>query len=243
MEVNRRTFPLPHAGRREEPGTTFNGRLDIHSTKVVRIASRVRALSRSREGIGYSSALRSTTHNVAEPGGTHMITRSLFSLIFASSLIVGIAVADGHGTPATVVDIAMSSEDFSTLVAALAAADLVEVLQGEGPFTVFAPTNAAFDAALADLGITAEELLASDELAGILTYHVVPGTLMAADVLAAVDAGMGTATVESVNGAPITVSVVDGSVVLDGTATVTAVDLGAGNGVVHVIDAVILPPQ
>lgn len=137
--------------------------------------------------------------------------------------------------PATVVDIALSSDDFSTLVAAVTQADLVTTLQGEGPFTVFAPTNAAFEQALADLGLTAEELLASPDLAGILTYHVVPGQIMAADAIAA----DGT-EVATVNGDTIAVSVVDGNVMVDG-ATVTTADLEAGNGVVHVIDSVILP--
>ncbi len=137
--------------------------------------------------------------------------------------------------PATVVDIATSSDDFSTLVAAVTEAGLVETLQGDGPFTVFAPTNAAFEQALADLGLTAEELLASEDLAGILTYHVVPGTIMAADAIAA----DGT-EIETVNGDTLAVSVVDGSVMVDG-ATVTTADLVAGNGVVHVIDAVVLP--
>lgn len=137
--------------------------------------------------------------------------------------------------PATVVDIATSSDDFSTLVAAVTAADLVETLQGEGPFTVFAPTNAAFEQALSDLGMTAEELLASEDLAGILTYHVVPGTIMAADAIAADGTEIAT-----VNGDTIAVTVVDGNVMVDG-ATVTTADLVAGNGVVHVIDAVILP--
>ncbi|MBA2666752.1 MAG: fasciclin domain-containing protein [Trueperaceae bacterium] len=172
-----------------------------------------------------------------------MIVRTLGILAIALGLVFGASVAMNHDTPATVVDVAMSSDDFSTLVAAVVAADLVEVLQGDGPFTVFAPTNDAFAEALEALDMTAEELLASDDLAGILTYHVVAGNLMAADVLAAVEAGGGSATVETVNGAPITVEVVDGNVVLNGTATVTAVDLAAGNGVVHVIDAVLLPPQ
>ena len=137
--------------------------------------------------------------------------------------------------PATVVDIATSSSDFSTLVAALTEADLVGTLQGEGPFTVFAPTDAAFEQALADLGLTAEELLASPDLSGILTYHVV-GAEIDADAAIAAD---GT-EVETVNGDTIEVSVVDGNVMIDG-ATVTTVDLMAGNGIVHVIDSVILP--
>lgn len=172
-----------------------------------------------------------------------MIIRRFTALFVALALVLGIAAADEHETPATVVDVAMSSDDFSTLVAAVVEADLVGVLQGEGPFTVFAPTNDAFADALDALGISADELLASDDLAGILTYHVVAGNLMAADVLAAIEAGGGTATVETVNGAPITVEVVDGEVVLNGAATVTTTDLVAGNGVVHVIDAVILPPE
>ncbi len=168
--------------------------------------------------------------------------RTLISLALAVGLVGGTVNADSHTMPATVVDVATSSDDFSTLVAAVVQADLAGALSGEGPFTVFAPTNEAFAAALEALGITAEELLASPDLASILTYHVVAGKLLAADVLAAVAAGNGTAVVETLNGAPITVTVVDGMVMLNGTATVTTVDLEAGNGVVHVIDAVILPP-
>jgi transforming growth factor-beta-induced protein len=171
-----------------------------------------------------------------------MIVRSLIALVISLGLVLGVANAQGE-TPATVVDIATSNDDFSTLVAAVVQADLAGVLSGEGPFTVFAPTNEAFAAALEALGITAEELLASPDLGSILTYHVVAGNLLAADVLAAVEAGGGTAMVETVNGASITVEVVDGSVVIDGTATVVMTDLVAGNGVVHVIDAVILPPS
>lgn len=144
--------------------------------------------------------------------------------------------------PGTVVDIAVGSEAHTTLVAAVTEAGLVETLSGEGPFTVFAPTDDAFAAALEALGISAEELLASEDLSGILTYHVVAGNLMAADVIAAVEEAGGTAEVETVNGAPISVEVVDGSVIINGTATVTAADLAAGNGVVHVVDAVLLPP-
>lgn len=167
--------------------------------------------------------------------------RILLSLALALGLVFGAAQAQ-NSMPATVVDIATSNDDFSTLVAAVVEADLAGVLSGEGPFTVFAPTNEAFAAALEALGITAEELLASPDLAGILTYHVVAGKLLASDVLAAVEAGGGTAMVETVNGAPISVQVVDGNVVIDGVATVVLTDLEAGNGVVHVIDAVILPP-
>ncbi len=140
--------------------------------------------------------------------------------------------------PATVVDIAASNEDFSILVAAVTEAGLVETLSGEGPFTVFAPTNEAFAAALVALGITQEELLADTEtLTGILTYHVVPGKVLSADVV-----GLDGQSVATVNGAEVNVSV-DGETVMINDATVTAVDLEAGNGVVHVIDSVLLPPS
>jgi len=161
------------------------------------------------------------------------------SLVVAFGLL---AVSAQAQMADTVVDIAVGSEAHTVLVAAVTEAGLVETLQSEGPFTVFAPTDEAFAAALEALGITAEELLASEGLAGILTYHVVAGKLMAADVIAAVEAGGGEAVVETVNGATISVTVVDGMVMINGSATVAAADLEAGNGVVHVIDAVILPP-
>lgn len=179
----------------------------------------------------------------SEPDRKEDSMKKLLVALVLGLLAVFAFAQDEMGMPATVVDIAAGDENFSTLVAAVDAAGLVETLQGEGPFTVFAPTNEAFEAALEALELSAEELLASEELGSILTYHVVPGNLLAADVLAAIEAGGGVAEVETVNGAPITVEVIDGNVVLNGTATVTATDLQAGNGVVHVIDAVILPPS
>jgi transforming growth factor-beta-induced protein len=169
--------------------------------------------------------------------------KTLIALLFALATAFGLVVASQHEGPGTIVDVAIANEDFNVLVDAVVAADLVETLSGEGPFTVFAPTDEAFAAALEALGLTAEELLASEDLVAILTYHVVPGLLMAADVLAAVEAGGGVATVETVHGATITVEVVDGNVVLNGVATVILTDVEASNGVIHVIDAVILPPE
>lgn len=168
---------------------------------------------------------------------------SIFTLIAAVLLATAVFADNHNSTPATVVDVAVGNEDFSILVQALQTAELVETLQGEGPFTVFAPTNAAFEALLAELGITAEELLARDDLAAILTYHVVPGNLMAADVLAAVENAGGEAAVETVNGAAVNVTVEMGNVYLNGNSQVVMTDIVAGNGVVHVIDAVILPPS
>lgn len=136
--------------------------------------------------------------------------------------------------PATVVDIAADAGSFTTLLAAAEAAGLVETLTGEGPLTVFAPTDDAFAAALDALGLTAEELLGDTEtLTSILTYHVVAGQVLSTDLAD----GMMAATV---NGAEIAVDLSDGVKIND--ANVTAADLKAKNGVVHVIDAVLLPP-
>jgi uncharacterized surface protein with fasciclin (FAS1) repeats len=133
----------------------------------------------------------------------------------------------------TIVDIAVATDGFSTLVAAVQAAGLVETLQGEGPFTVFAPTDDAF-AALPE-GLLAKLLLPEnlDILVAILTYHVVSGTVLAADVAAG--------TVTTVQGEDITIET-EGGVTVNG-ANVIAVDVLASNGVIHVIDAVILPPD
>jgi uncharacterized surface protein with fasciclin (FAS1) repeats len=135
----------------------------------------------------------------------------------------------------TIVDVAGEAGSFSTLLAAAEAAGLVDTLSGEGPLTVFAPTDEAFAVALDDLGLTAEELLASDDLAGILTYHVVPGNVLAADVV-----GLDGQSVATVNGAEVAIAV-DGDTVMVDDATVTATDIMASNGVIHVIDKVLLP--
>jgi uncharacterized surface protein with fasciclin (FAS1) repeats len=135
--------------------------------------------------------------------------------------------------PGDIVAVASSNPDFETLVAAVAAAGLVETLQGPGPFTVFAPTDDAFAALPA--GVLDKLLLPEnkDVLVQILTYHVVSGKVMAADVAAG--------DVPSVEGSTIAITV-DGGVMLNGSANVVATDVAASNGVIHVIDAVILPP-
>jgi uncharacterized surface protein with fasciclin (FAS1) repeats len=138
----------------------------------------------------------------------------------------------GEAALGTVVDVAVAAGTFTTLAAALEAAGLVETLQGEGPFTVFAPTDEAF-AALPE-GVLEALLLPEnlETLQAVLTYHVVAGAVNAADVM--------TGDVETLEGSTIAFDITDG-VVLNGTATVTAADVAASNGVIHVIDAVILP--
>ena len=133
---------------------------------------------------------------------------------------------------ADIVDTAVGAGTFTTLVAAVEAAGLVETLKGEGPFTVFAPTDEAFAALPAG---TVEGLLADiPALTAILTYHVVPGAVMSTDL----SDGMTAATV---NGAEITVDLDNGVMIND--ATVTTADIVADNGVIHVIDKVIMPPM
>lgn len=134
-----------------------------------------------------------------------------------------------------IVDVAVGAGSFKTLVAAVEAAGLVETLKGEGPFTVFAPTDDAF-AALPEG--TVEGLLQpenKDRLVAVLTYHVVPGKVMAADAMGKEVA------LETVQGATVDIDGTGGGVTINGANVVTA-DVAASNGVIHVIDAVILPP-
>ena len=144
-----------------------------------------------------------------------------------------------------IVDVAAGSADHSTLVAAVKAADLVATLKSKGPFTVFAPTNAAFEKLPEGTvaGLLKPESKAA--LTGILTYHVVAGILDAETVLSAIKNGNGKAVVTTVSGGKLIAFLEEGKVVIadekGGKATVTATDLKASNGVIHVIDAVLLP--
>jgi uncharacterized surface protein with fasciclin (FAS1) repeats len=148
-----------------------------------------------------------------------------------ASLLLAVGLTSGVQAK-TVVDLAAGSPDHTTLVAAVQAAGLVETLSGSGPFTIFAPTNAAFAALPAG---TVENLLKPEnkaKLAAILAYHVVPAKVLAADVKSG--------EVPTVNGKAATVTVANGRVMIN-DATVVATDLVGSNGVIHVIDRVILP--
>ena len=144
-----------------------------------------------------------------------------------------------------IIENAVNSKDHTTLVAAVKAAGLVETLSGPGPFTVFAPTNAAFEKLPAGTVDTLVKPESKDTLTKILTYHVVAGKFSAADVLAAIEAGGGKATLTTVEGQPLTATVHDGGVMLTdakgGTAMVTIADVNQSNGVIHVIDTVLMP--
>ena len=157
---------------------------------------------------------------------TQAMTIGLFTLAISM-----FAAAGHHGMKKDIVDTAVAAGDFNTLVTAVKAAGLVETLKGEGPFTVFAPTDAAFAKVPTD---TLNALLADKAaLANVLTYHVVAGKVMAADVVKLTSA-------ETVQGQAVSIEVKDGKVYVDGTQVVTT-DIKASNGVIHVIDAVILP--
>lgn len=156
----------------------------------------------------------------------------------AMASVVGLSLG-GVALPAAaddIVETAVAAGSFETLVAAVQAAELVEVLQGEGPFTVFAPTDEAF-AALPDG--TVEGLLDpanKEKLVAVLTYHVVPGTVMAKDAQGA------EVELETVQGASLTVDGTGEGVMVNDANVVTA-DIVADNGVIHVIDTVMLPPS
>jgi uncharacterized surface protein with fasciclin (FAS1) repeats len=144
-----------------------------------------------------------------------------------------------------IVENAVNSKDHTTLVAAVKAAGLVETLSGPGPFTVFAPTNAAF----AKLPAGTVETLVKPEnkgtLTSILTYHVVSGRLTAADIVAQIKAGRGTATLTTVNGGTLTAKMMGKTIMLTdakgGMAHVTIGNVMQSNGVIHVVDSVLLP--
>lgn len=168
---------------------------------------------------------------------------NLIKKITAVASFVAISITATSQT--TIVDIAVSSKDHSTLVAAVKAAGLVETLNSAGPFTVFAPVNAAFDKLPAG---TVETLLKPENkalLTSILTYHVVAGNIDAAAVVAAIKAGNGKASLQTVSGNKLVASIENGKVILTdekgGKATVTATDLKGSNGVIHVIDTIVMP--
>ena len=161
------------------------------------------------------------------------------------SLVAIVASTITVNAQKTIVDVAVGSKDHTTLVAAVKAADLVATLQSAGPFTVFAPTNAAFAKLPAG---TVEYLLKAENkatLAKILTYHVIAGSFNATAVVKAIKDGGGSVTLKTVSGGNLVASIKEGKVILTdekgAISTVVATDLAANNGLIHVVDAVVLP--
>lgn len=190
-----------------------------------------------------------------------MMNRML-SLSVASAVMLGLAACNSGTeteapatevaateTPAaagTIVSVAQGNTDLSTLVTAATAAELVDTLNGPGPFTVFAPNNAAFAKIPAETLTSLLEPAQKAALTGILTYHVVSGRVDAAALTQQIQAGGGSAVLTTVQGGTLTASIgADGTVTLTdakgGTSKVIAADVSASNGVVHVIDTVVMP--
>ena len=162
-----------------------------------------------------------------------LYTTAAVAALFTLPTLAQAQSSSNKKAPMNIVQIASENGNFNTLVAAVKAAGLAETLQGAGPFTVFAPTDAAFAKLSAG---TVESLLANPEkLASILTFHVVAGKVMAGDIVKSNGAKPAT-----VNGEALNVVVRDGKVFVNGAQVVTA-DIVASNGVIHVIDAVLLP--
>ena len=156
-----------------------------------------------------------------------------FAAVAATVIGVAAGSASAYAAEKDIVDTAVAAGQFETLAAALTAAGLVDTLKGPGPFTVFAPTDEAFAALPAG---TVEDLLKpenKDQLVAILTYHVVPGKVMASDVV-------GLTSAKTVNGQSLKIAVKDGGVMID-KAHVVKTDIATTNGVIHVIDSVVLP--
>jgi len=173
---------------------------------------------------------------------TILIMRKLIFTFLTVTLFAGVASAQMEKD---VVDIAISSEDHTTLVAAVKAADLVGTLKGEGPFTIFAPTNAAFEALPEGTVASLLKPENKEKLQAVLTYHVVAGKINAADVVKAIKEGEGEASLTTVQGQKLDAYIKGENVYLKdangNTAKVTATDLNGTNGTIHVIDAVVLP--
>lgn len=166
-------------------------------------------------------------------------------IVFTLTMIISLAWSQQTIAQKTIVDVAIGNEDFSTLVAALKAADLVSALQGDGPFTVFAPTNEAFAKIDATTLNSLLEKKNQKALANILTYHVIPGKLAATDVVAALKKGKGSVEIKALNGQILTVMQKDDKIWLKDQAgnvsEIVATDVMASNGVIHVINTVVMP--
>ena len=190
------------------------------------------------------------------------MTNRMLYLSVASAVMLGLAACNSGTetkapatevaateTPAaagTIVSVAQGNTDLSTLVSAVTAAELVDTLNGPGPFTVFAPNNAAFAKIPAETLTSLLEPAQKAALTGILTYHVVSGRVDAAALTQQIQAGGGSAVLKTVQGGTLTASIgADGTVTLTdakgGTSKVIAADVSASNGVVHVIDTVVMP--
>lgn len=166
-------------------------------------------------------------------------------VVFILTTLIAFSISQTAMAQKTIVDVAVSNDDFSTLVSALKAADLVGALQGDGPFTVFAPNNSAFSKIDKNTLNTLLQPENKKMLSNILTYHVIPSKLMASDVVSALKKNNGKVEVKALNGTQLTVMQKDGKIWLMDQAgnysEIIATDVKASNGVIHVIDTVVMP--
>jgi uncharacterized surface protein with fasciclin (FAS1) repeats len=166
-------------------------------------------------------------------------------LVLILTITLTFALSKNVTAQETIVDVAVGNEDFSTLVTALKAADLVAALQGDGPFTVFAPTNDAFAKIDSKTLNSLLEVKNQKALANILTYHVIPGKLTATDVVAALKKSNGAVELKALNGQVISVMEKDGKIWLKDAngnfSEIIATDVMASNGVIHVLNTVVMP--
>ena len=168
-------------------------------------------------------------------------------LVLILTIISSVVFSKNINAQGTIVDVAVGNKNFSTLVTALKSADLVGALQGDGPFTVFAPTNDAFAKIDAETLSSLLEVKNQKVLANILTYHVISGKLAASDVVAALEKGNGSIELTALNGELITVMQKDGKIWLkdsnENYSEITATDVMGNNGVIHVINTVVMPKK
>jgi basic membrane lipoprotein Med (substrate-binding protein (PBP1-ABC) superfamily) len=195
----------------------------------------IKVFSALNDGVGFAPP-----HDSDVPEEVTAQVQAILDGLKAGTIVTGVDPVSGAllGSIPEVVVAATQAEapQFTTLLAAVSAAGLVDALAGDGPFTVFAPTDEAFAATLEALGVTAEQVLAdTDLLTSVLTYHVVAGVAATSEMVVGLD------SVTTLNGADISIAVVDGGVVLNGSVNVVAVDIPASNGIIHVIDGVLIP--
>lgn len=217
----------------DETDSSQNKKLELENAFTGEFASRTLKL-KYRRPTCFAVSVRVQNKNNKQTNKMKTVTKMLAvaALLILPSTLPLARAADEAANPGDIVSVASSAGSFKTLVAAVKAAGLVETLQGKGPFTVFAPTDEAFAKLPAG---TVEDLLKpenKDKLVAILTYHVVPGKVMAADVK--------TMMVKTVNGKELSIKVEDGKVTVN-DANVIKTDVAASNGVIHIIDTVILP--
>ncbi len=166
-------------------------------------------------------------------------------LLFIFTITMTLALSNNATAQGTIVDVAVGNDDFSTLVTALKAADLVGALQGDGPFTVFAPTNDAFAKIDSKTLNSLLEEKNKKALANILTYHVISGKITATDVVAALKKGNGMVELKALNGQVLTVMQKDDKIWLKDVngnySEIIATDVMGSNGVIHVINSVVMP--